>query len=211
MNQNSFKHLTLIAALLVMTFGNVFAQDDSATNTSDEVSNELPDITLSNLEGEDKNVKAYGENGKMTIFAFWATWCGPCKKELNNISEMYEDWQDDYNVEVIAVSTDDARTAPKVKPYVDGSGWEYEVLMDTNEDMKRALNIPMVPYTLVTNHAGEIVYEKVGYKEGDEYHLEDVIVENAATETDEEEGSENEDAKEEKKSKKKKKTEDNEE
>ena len=135
----------------------------------------LPAVTLSDVNGKKVNVQDLGKTGKVTVLDFWATWCIPCKKELNNISEVYEDWQKKYNVNIVAVSIDDSRSAPKVKPYVDGQRWTYDVLLDVNQDLKRQLNIQTVPFTLVLDQNGKIIYEHSGYTEGDENILEDAI------------------------------------
>ncbi|MBS1624587.1 MAG: TlpA family protein disulfide reductase [Bacteroidetes bacterium] len=135
----------------------------------------LPNVTLTDVSGKKVNVQDYGKTGKVTVLDFWATWCIPCKKELNNISEVYEDWQKKYNVNIVAVSIDDSRSAPKVKPYVDGQRWTYDVLLDVNQDLKRQLNIQTVPFTLVLDQNGKIIYEHSGYTEGDENILEDAI------------------------------------
>lgn len=135
----------------------------------------LPEVDLLTLTGEKVNVASYGEKGKITIINFWATWCGPCKLELNNIAELYADWQADYDVQLIAISIDDSRNAAKVRTYVDGHAWEYEVLLDQNQDLKRAINFQAPPYTLLLDKSGSIVSSHTGYKEGDEYVLEDEI------------------------------------
>lgn len=137
----------------------------------------LPEISLTNTDGDQVDVAEYGNNEKITVLNFWATWCTPCKKELNNIAEMYEDWQDDYNVEVIAVSIDDAKTTSRVKAYVNGQAWDYDVLLDSNQDLKRALNFQTVPFTIVVDQEGNIVDRHTGYVEGDEYELEEKIAE----------------------------------
>ena len=137
----------------------------------------LPDLTIESLGGKKINIKELGTNGKISVFSFWATWCKPCKKELNNIAEIYEEWQDNYNVQVIAVSIDDARTSTKVKTYVDGQSWDYTVLLDKNQDLKKSLNFQTVPFTLLVDQKGNIVDRHQGYVEGDEYTLEDKIKE----------------------------------
>ncbi len=137
----------------------------------------LPDVTIQELNGKKVNIQSFAENGKITILNFWATWCVPCKKELDNIAELYPEWQEKYNMELVAVSVDNSRTATKIKSVVDSKGWEYIVLSDKNEDLKRALNFQAVPYTVVINETGEIVYLHDGYVEGDEYELEDLLKE----------------------------------
>ena len=72
----------------------------------------LPSANLKTLEGQTINAKDLGKSGKITVISFWATWCSPCKKELDAINEIYEDWQKNYNMELIAISTDDASAMP---------------------------------------------------------------------------------------------------
>ncbi|MEI6311127.1 MAG: TlpA disulfide reductase family protein [Bacteroidota bacterium] len=137
----------------------------------------MPNITLSDINGKKVNVAELAKSGKVVVFSFWATWCIPCKKELTEINKVYEDWQKKYNVEVIAISIDDSRATAKVKTYVNGEGWDYQVLLDVNSDLKRAMGIQSVPYTAVVDKTGNIVYEHNSYVEGDELELEKKIAE----------------------------------
>ena len=105
------------------------------------------------------------------MISFWATWCKPCKKELNTIAEVYEDWQEETGVKLVAVSIDDSRSASKVKPYVNASGWDYEVFIDSNRELARALGVSTVPHTFLLNGEGSIVWEHKGYIDGDEEEL----------------------------------------
>lgn len=167
-----FKSLFLTLGCATLFATSVIAQEATdAPKNADR----LPSIELANVDGAKVNVASYGESGKPTIFSFWATWCAPCKKELNNMADIYDDWKEKYNVHVVAISTDDTRTSPKVKPYVNGQAWEYDVLLDVNEDLKRALNFQTVPYTILTDAKGNIVYRHIGYKEGDEHELEEEL------------------------------------
>jgi len=142
-----------------------------------EAQNKLPEVTVTKLNGEKVNIGDFGKNGKITVLNFWATWCSPCKKELSNIQDMYGDWQEDYDMELLAISIDDSRSVARVKSYVSGQAWEYEVLLDVNQDLKRSLNFSTVPYTLLIDQEGNIVYKHQGYVDGDEYELEDKIKE----------------------------------
>lgn len=135
----------------------------------------LPGIEIKDLSGNSVDISKYSENKKITVISFWATWCVPCKKELNNIAELYEEWTEEYDVELVAISIDDSRNMAKVKTYINGQGWEFEVLLDANSDLKRALNFQTVPYTLLVDQDGNIVYRHTGYVEGDEYILEEEI------------------------------------
>ena len=131
----------------------------------------LPNVMVQNLEGKKVDFRTLSNNGKPIIVNFWATWCAPCKKELSAIAEKYADWQNETGVKLVAVSIDDARTSARVKPYVSGQDWEYEVYLDPNGDLKRALNVNNVPHTFLVNGEGEIVYQHNNYEPGDENEL----------------------------------------
>jgi len=136
---------------------------------------DVPSIELQTMNGGQANLKTYAENDKITIVSFWATWCKPCKKELNNLKYLMPDWKEQYDTELVAISLDDSRTSRKVKSFVNGERWQFDVLLDVNKKSKRALNFSAIPYSMVINKKGEIVYKHSGYKEGDEYKLEDKL------------------------------------
>lgn len=132
---------------------------------------QLPSVTLKSMDGKTVRTDTLSNNGKPIIIDFFATWCKPCNRELKAINEVYEDWQKETGVKLIAVSIDQAQNINKVKPLVDENGWEYEVLLDPNSEFKRALGIQMIPYTLIVDGNGKIVYKHNGYTDGAEQEL----------------------------------------
>ena len=132
---------------------------------------QLPAITLKTMEGQTVKTDTLNNQGKPFIISFFATWCKPCNRELSAIQEVYEEWQEETGVKLIAVSTDQAQNINKVKPLVDEHGWEYEVLLDPNSDFRRALGIQMIPFTLIIDGKGKIVYKHNGYTDGAEAEL----------------------------------------
>lgn len=137
----------------------------------------MPDVNVKTLDGKSVSIQDYTNKGKITVVSFWATWCSPCKKELNTIADLYEDWQEEYDMQLVAVTIDNSRALRKVKPMVDGFSWEYTVLSDVNEDLKKALNFQTVPQTFLVDGEGNIVYSHSGYQPGDEVELEEKIAE----------------------------------
>ena len=105
------------------------------------------------------------------IINFWATWCKPCKRELNAIDEVYDKWQKETGVKLYAISIDDARSKNRVRPFVNGSGWDYKVYLDPNQNFMRALNVSNPPHTFLVDGDGKIVWEHTGYAPGDEEKL----------------------------------------
>lgn len=132
---------------------------------------QLPAVTLKSMDGKAVRTDTLSNNGKPIIIDFFATWCKPCNRELTAINEVYEDWQEETGVKLIAVSIDQAQNINKVKPLVDNHGWPFEVLLDPNSDFKRALGIQMIPYTLIVDGKGNIVYKHNGYTDGAEEEL----------------------------------------
>ncbi len=164
-----------ISALIIALAFSAFAQSEKKGLEKFIGEKSLPDISLSDINGKNVNVSDIGKRGKITILSFWATWCVPCKKELTNMADIYDDWKKKYNVQIVAISIDDSRSSTKVKPTVDGQRWEYEVLLDVNQDLKRQMNIQSVPFTVVVDAKGKIAFTHSGYVDGDEFVLEEEL------------------------------------
>jgi len=135
----------------------------------------IPEVSLRDTDGNLVELRSLIRPGKPTIISFWATWCAPCKKELSNYAELYVDWQKEFDVEVLAISIDDSRNSAKVKSYINGVKWPFRVLLDPNEDMKRALNFQTVPFSLLIDGEGRIAYRHNSYVEGDEFVIEEKL------------------------------------
>ena len=129
---------------------------------------QLPNVKLKNLKGELVNTNTdFQKKDVLYVYSFWATWCAPCVQELDAISDVYGDWKQKLNVEIIAVSVDESRTETRVKPMINGKGWEFTILLDTNQEFKRSLSIANVPYIVVVKN-NEIVFVQNGHSPGGE-------------------------------------------
>jgi cytochrome c biogenesis protein CcmG/thiol:disulfide interchange protein DsbE len=135
----------------------------------------LPAVDVKKLDGSIFNTGKLSNDGKPMLVDFWATWCGPCKAELNAIAEEYAEWQKETGVKLVAVSIDDARNMEKVGPYVNGKNWEYEVLLDPNGDFKRAMNVNNVPHIFLIDGNGDIVWQQNSSSPGDEEKIYELV------------------------------------
>lgn len=135
--------------------------------------NGVPNVQAKTLDGQTINLfDAYGgENGKITVISFWATWCKPCQAELDAISDLYPEWQENYPVELVAITIDDQRALAKVGPMVQTKGWEYTVLIGNENEMRNSFNFSSIPQTYLIDQTGNIVYVHNGYSPGDEEEL----------------------------------------
>ncbi|MEE9408527.1 MAG: TlpA disulfide reductase family protein [Polaribacter sp.] len=130
----------------------------------------IPNVSLTSLNGKTVSIENEISKDKVTVLSFWATWCVPCINELDAISEVYQDWQDETEIEIIAISIDDSRTQKRVKPLINGKDWNYKVLIDKNQELKRALNISVIPHVIVLK-GSKILYRHTGYSPGAEEEL----------------------------------------
>ena len=135
----------------------------------------LPSIDVKTMEGKTFNIADISNDGKPIIITFWATWCKPCIKEHDAINDEYEDWVEETGVKLYAISIDNARSSKRVLPTVNGKGWEFDVLLDENGDLKRAMNVNVPPHTFIVNGEGMIVWQHVGYLEGDEEEYIEIV------------------------------------
>lgn len=159
----------LVFALLTLT---VFATGTFAQNSGGTA---IPSADVKTVDGKTVNTNTFSNDGKPMVISFWATWCKPCKKELDAIAENYDEWQKETGVKLIAISIDDSRSSGKVGTDVKSKGWEYEVYIDENQDFKRAMNVNNVPHTFVVDGNGKIVWQHNSYADGDEEHLLEVL------------------------------------
>jgi peroxiredoxin len=148
-----------------------FAQEEKSYS-------EIPEIQLTNIKGDSVELTEQIKGTQLTVISFWATWCAPCKKELNAIHEVYKKWQKEMDVQLIAVSIDNERTVARVASYIETSQWNYQVLLDIDWRLKKAFDINNIPFTVVVDENGNILYSHQNYAEGDEEFLYEELVKN---------------------------------
>ena len=167
---NHKKAYTMKKLLALLLFGFMFFGLTAQNKTN------LPNITLKNLDGQSVNISEINNGGKPFVMTFWATWCGPCVKEHNALTEVYDDWVEETGVKIISVSIDDARATAKIKPFVEGKGWPFEILLDVNKELARAMNVTNPPHTFLFDGNGKIVWQHTGYLDGGEEDLYEEIL-----------------------------------
>ena len=130
---------------------------------------------LSNVKVEDADGKQIEVtslvDGKPFIMSFWGITCKPCLMELNAINDQLEEWQEEVDFKVVAVSIDDSRFSNRARTMASVSAWNIVSVFDKNQDLKRAMNVTFTPQTFIVDGQGNIVYSHTGYTPGSELEL----------------------------------------
>ncbi len=133
---------------------------------------QMPGVKLENLKGSDVNTSSLVDGKRPIIISFWSTTCKPCIRELDTISELLPEWQEEMDFRIVAVSTDDNRSVARARSLAEGRGWDvFELLFDKNQEFMRAMNVTMNPTVFVLDEDGKIVYSHTGYVPGNEMEL----------------------------------------
>lgn len=132
--------------------------------------NNFGSVSLKNKKGNNVILDSLLQTDKPIVISFWATWCSPCISELDNINEDLEVWEKETGLKLYAVTIDDSRSQSSALGLAKGKGWDIEILFDTNQDLKRALNVANIPHVFVF-YKGKIVYQKNGFTPGSEKKL----------------------------------------
>jgi len=148
----------LVVILSIFISSSVIAQNRSLPNT--------PVKDMSTNKKVDFNTVF--EKNKVTLVNFWATWCVPCKKEIKNVRKKMDDWKKEADFNYMTVSVDEARAESLVRSYAKSQGWDFPYFIDVNSDLMRSLNFRTVPFTIIVDKNGKVVYTHQGYEEGSE-------------------------------------------
>ena len=129
----------------------------------------LPNVKVQDASGKSISVRSLMDGKKPLVLTFWSTTCKPCMKELDALTDAYEDWNDEVPFLLYAVSTDDSRSLARAKALPAGKGWDaFPFLFDVNQDLMRALSISSIPHLVIYTPDGKLHYSHVGYMPGDE-------------------------------------------
>lgn len=126
-----------------------------AAGTSDPLA---PDFRLKDLNGSEITLSDYA--GKVLFINFWATWCPPCRAEIPDFIEFYEEYKDQ-GLEILGVSVDQM-SPEKVAAFVKASDMNYPVAMYNTEFINDYRPGNSIPTTIVIDREGRIRHKQVG-------------------------------------------------
>ena len=134
----------------------------------------LPKIELKDLQKKRQAISQYYKDGPILI-NFWNLACEPCKKEMKELNKLHLKYEKQ-GFEVVSINIDGTRGMSKVKSYVKSQNYAFTVLSDPKAELFRKMGAKIMPFVIIADSTGEIIYRHVGYNPGDEKALEKEIL-----------------------------------
>jgi peroxiredoxin len=162
--------LFIILCSILFVFPISKAQSDSESNSG----RTAPNFKLENLDREIIELNDFIGTGPV-LLCFWSSCCKSAVAQVEAFSELYDDYKES-GFTMLAIATDDEKTVAKVKPYVKSKNYEFPVLYDTEGNVARSYYAFNVPFSVLINNSGIIVYSHLGYMKGDEIELVNKVI-----------------------------------
>lgn len=156
----------VIGAMLawaIYDFG--FSGTDSTSQTGSngsadiglEIGKTAPDFTLQTLDGKEARLSDF--RGQPVFINFWATWCPPCRAEIPDMQELY----DNMDIEILAINmTDSESNEEGVATFVDDMELTFPVLMDMEGEVSDRYNVKAYPTSYMVDAEGKISHVAYG-------------------------------------------------
>ena len=131
------------------------------------------DFSVSTIDNKKIELSDLYNKGPLLV-SFWALWCEPCRVEMRPLKILYEKYKDK-GFTILGINQDTPKSVSKVRSYISSQRINFPIVIDPNSQLLQKFNGQAIPYSLLIDKNGEIVYKNVGYLPGDEIKLEKEI------------------------------------
>ena len=130
-----------------------------------------PDFELQALDGS--LVKLSDYRGQDVFINFWASWCGPCRREMPDIEAIHREYAANGLV-VLTVNLGEKKDT--VQHYMQANSFTFPVLLDTDRRVARQYRVSSIPVSVFIDKEGKIRHQRVGLlsKEQMLYYIDDL-------------------------------------
>lgn len=144
--------ITLILPLFFLSFTSIAAG---------LINSPAPDFTLKSLSGE--NLNLIEQRGNITVINFWASWCGPCRKEMPILQNFHNKYND-LGVQVWGVNVEQENQAGR--DFISKVKVDFPILFDEKNTLSALYQVDAMPTTVIVDRSGQVRYVFRGYKDG---------------------------------------------
>lgn len=117
------------------------------------------EFALKDLNGNTVSLSSL--RGKVIFLNIWATWCEPCREEMPSMETLYNEFKNDKDFVILAVSQD-RRGKDAVRAYVEKNGYHFRVLLDPDNKISDTYDVSGVPETFIIDRQGRIAAHHMG-------------------------------------------------
>ncbi|MBN1117491.1 MAG: TlpA family protein disulfide reductase [Bacteroidales bacterium] len=130
-------------------------------------------VPVKDIDGNITTIENQAD-GDIIVLDFWTTWCKPCLKSVPKLAELSEKYKT-HGVSFIGVNEDSPRNLVKVKPMSKALGFNYPIILDTDQSIMSSLLITSFPTLVILDKNEKVLYLHEGYISGDEEIIESKI------------------------------------
>ncbi len=117
------------------------------------------------LSGKELNLSDY--KGKVIFLNLWATWCPPCVAEMPSIQNLYDEIENNENIQLVVLSNE---KISKVQPFIQNKEFTFPVF-SSNYQLPKPFETESIPTTFIISKSGKIIVREIGASDWGSSHI----------------------------------------
>ncbi|MBN2548603.1 MAG: TlpA family protein disulfide reductase [Anaerolineales bacterium] len=130
-----------------------------------KVGQPAPKFALENLAGQ--TIRLSDLRGRAVILNFWATWCGPCIREM----PMFNEYSQKYSSNLVVIGVDMQEDLPVVQEFLEDLNFDYEMIADQGGEIGKAYQVFMLPTTFFIDAEGILRAQHIGSLSEEQFNV----------------------------------------